>query len=141
VKFLIDNDLSPLLADGMRVVVHNAVHFRDLKIWVVRPTPRRSNMHDPRSVYLLRRISTSCFACRSQAVSPSVILIRPLNSRTPARIVLRSRHLRGVSSVTVAVQLIRFVALMDLDRILAKWPRIAAGGRAFRRLQLGYGTP
>jgi predicted nuclease of predicted toxin-antitoxin system len=62
VKFLIDNNLSPLLAEGLKAAGHDAVHLRDLGLQAP-PDPivlQRAQV-DERSWYQLTRTSAACF--------------------------------------------------------------------------------
>jgi predicted nuclease of predicted toxin-antitoxin system len=84
VKFLVDNNLSPLLAESLRAAGHDAVHLRDI------------NMRDaPDPVVLEYARSTECvlisadtdfgaLLARSRASRPSVMLIRRLTGRRAA---------------------------------------------------------
>jgi predicted nuclease of predicted toxin-antitoxin system len=67
VKFLIDNNLSPLLAEGLKAAGHDAVHLRDLGMQAA-PDP---------AVLQIRRLAGR------RAAEQSAIILANLDPDTP----------------------------------------------------------
>jgi predicted nuclease of predicted toxin-antitoxin system len=84
VKFLIDNNLSPLLADALKAAGHDAVHLRDL--WMQAATDHIVLEHARADERILVSADTDFggLLARSGASTPSVILIRRLAGRRAA---------------------------------------------------------
>jgi predicted nuclease of predicted toxin-antitoxin system len=81
VKFLIDNNLSPVLAECLRTAGHEAVHLRELNM---RDAPDPIVLEYARSegcVLISADTDFGTLLARSGADSPSVILIRRLTGR------------------------------------------------------------
>ncbi len=83
-KFLIDNNLSPLLAEGLKAAGHDAVHLRDLGMQAA-PDPavlQRAQVDE--RVLVSADTDFGGLLSRSRATAPSVLLIRRLAGRRAA---------------------------------------------------------
>ena len=83
-KFLIDNNLSPLLAEGLKAAGHDAVHLRDLGMQAA-PDPavlQRAQVDE--RVLVSADTDFGGLLSRSRATGPSVLLIRRLAGRRAA---------------------------------------------------------
>jgi predicted nuclease of predicted toxin-antitoxin system len=81
VNFLIDNNLSPLLADELKAAGHDAVHVRDLGM---QAAPDEAVLEQARTggqVSISADTDFGGLLSRSKAHGPSVILIRRLVGR------------------------------------------------------------
>jgi predicted nuclease of predicted toxin-antitoxin system len=84
VKFLIDNNLSPLLAESLRAAGHDAVHLRDIDM---RDAPDPEVLEYARSTECVLVSADTDFGtllAQSRASRPSFILIRRLSGRRAA---------------------------------------------------------
>ena len=83
-KFLIDNNLSPLLAEGLKAAEHDAVHLRDLGMQAAPdPAVLQRALVDER-VLVSADTDFGGLLSRSRATGPSVLLIRRLAGRRAA---------------------------------------------------------
>ena len=83
-KFLIDNNLSPLLAEGLKAAGHDAVHLRDFGMQAA-PDPavlQRAQVDE--RVLVSADTDFGGLLSRSRATGPSVLLIRRLAGRRAA---------------------------------------------------------
>ncbi len=83
-KFLIDNNLSPLLAESLKAAGHDAVHLRDLGMQAA-PDPavlQRAQVDE--RVLVSADTDFGGLLSRSRATGPSVLLIRRLAGRRAA---------------------------------------------------------
>jgi predicted nuclease of predicted toxin-antitoxin system len=84
VKFLIDNNLSPLLAEGLKAAGHDAVHLRDLGMQAAPdPAVLQCARVDER-VLVSADTDFGGLLSRSRATGPSILLIRRLAGRRAA---------------------------------------------------------
>jgi predicted nuclease of predicted toxin-antitoxin system len=84
VKFLIDNNLSPLLAEGLKAAGHDAVHLRDFGMQAAPdPAVLQRALVDER-VLVSADTDFGGLLSRSRATGPSVLLIRRLAGRRAA---------------------------------------------------------
>jgi predicted nuclease of predicted toxin-antitoxin system len=84
VKFLIDNNLSPLLADALKAAGHDAVHIRDLGMQAAPDETVLERARIDERVLISADTDFGGLLFRSGASSPSVILIRRLVGRRAA---------------------------------------------------------
>ena len=83
-KFLIEDNLSPLLAEGLKAAGHDAVHLRDLGMQAA-PDPavlQRAQVDE--RVLASADTDFGGLLSRSRATGPSVLLIRRLAGRRAA---------------------------------------------------------
>ena len=83
-KFLIDNNLSPLLADALKAAGHDAVHLRDLGMQVATDHVVLEHARADERILVSAGTDFGGLLARSGASTPSVILIRRLAGRRAA---------------------------------------------------------
>lgn len=83
-KFLIDNNLSPLLADALKAAGHDAVHVRDLGLQAAPDEAVLEQAHTGEQVLISADTDFGGLLSRSGASGPSVILVRRLVGRRAA---------------------------------------------------------
>ncbi|MGH3069677.1 MAG: DUF5615 family PIN-like protein [Streptosporangiaceae bacterium] len=83
-KFLIDNNLSPLLAEGLKAAGHDAVHLRDLGMQAVPDPAVLQRAQVDGRVLVSADTDFGGLLSRSRATGPSVLLIRRLAGRHAA---------------------------------------------------------
>jgi predicted nuclease of predicted toxin-antitoxin system len=84
VKFLIDNNLSPLLAESLRAAGHDAVHIRDLNMQGAADPVVLERARSDGRVLISADTDFGGLLARSGAKSPAVLLIRRLAGRRAA---------------------------------------------------------
>jgi len=84
VKFLIDNNLSPLLADALKAAGHDAVHLRDLGMQAATDHAVLEHARADERILVSADTDFGGLLARSGASTPSVILIRRLAGRRAA---------------------------------------------------------
>jgi len=84
VKFLIDNNLSPLLAEGLKAAGHDAVHLRDLGMQAAPDATVLQRARVDERVLVSADTDFGGLLSRSRATGPSVLLIRRLAGRRAA---------------------------------------------------------
>ena len=83
-KFLIDNNLSPLLADALKAAGHDAVHLRDLRMQAATDHVVLERAKADERILVSADTDFGGLLARSGASTPSVILIRRLAGRRAA---------------------------------------------------------
>ena len=83
-KFLIDNNLSPLLAESLKAAGHDAVHVRDLGLQAATDEVVLEHARSQGQVLVSADTDFGTLLARSGARSPSVLLIRRLAGRRAA---------------------------------------------------------
>jgi predicted nuclease of predicted toxin-antitoxin system len=84
VKFLIDNNLSPLLAESLRAAGHDAVHLRDIDMRAAADPAVLEYARSTECVLISADTDFGALLARSRASQPSVMLIRRLTGRRAA---------------------------------------------------------
>jgi predicted nuclease of predicted toxin-antitoxin system len=84
VKFLIDNNLSPLLAEGLKAAGHDAVHLRDLGMQAEPDPAVLQRAQTDERVLVSADTDFGGLLARSRATGPSVLMIRRLAGRRAA---------------------------------------------------------
>lgn len=83
-KFLIDNNLSPLLGDALKAAGHDAVHLRDLGMQAATDHAVLEHARSDERILVSADTDFGGLLARSGASTPSVILIRRLAGRRAA---------------------------------------------------------
>ena len=83
-NFLIDNNLSPLLADALKAAGHDAVHVRDLGMQAATDEAVLDQARAGEQVLISADTDFGGILSRSKAADPSVILIRRMAGRRAA---------------------------------------------------------
>jgi predicted nuclease of predicted toxin-antitoxin system len=84
VRFLIDNNLSPLLAESLKAAGHDAVHLRDLAMQAAPDSDVLERANADERVLVSADTDFGALLSRSHATGPSVLLIRRLAGRRAA---------------------------------------------------------
>jgi predicted nuclease of predicted toxin-antitoxin system len=84
VRFLIDNNLSPLLAESLKAAGHDAVHLRDLGMQAAPDPAVLQRAQVDQRVLVSADTDFGALLSSSRATGPSVLLIRRLAGRRAA---------------------------------------------------------
>lgn len=82
-KFLIDNALSPRVADGLRSAGHDAVHIRDINMQRAADTVVMALAVDEQRVIVSADTDFGTLLAQTNMTHPSVILLRRTSPRQP----------------------------------------------------------
>lgn len=83
-RFLIDNNLSPVLAEGLKAAGHDAVHVRDLGMQAATDPVVLGQARSEGRILISADTDFGTLLARSKATRPSVLLIRRLIGRRAA---------------------------------------------------------
>jgi len=84
-RFLVDNALSPVVAEGLRRAGHEAIHVRDLGLAAADDETLFANAERDRRVLISADTDFGTILALRQATHPSVILFRQSQALRPRR--------------------------------------------------------
>ena len=83
-RFLIDNNLSPLLAERLKAAGHDALHVRDVGLQAATDSVVLERARTDDRVLISADTDFGTLLARSHAIGPSILLIRRLAGRRAA---------------------------------------------------------
>jgi predicted nuclease of predicted toxin-antitoxin system len=96
-RFLVDNALSPKLAEGLRQAGHDAIHLQEIGRQSAPDTEVLARATDEDRIIISSDMDFGDLLSASDLVRPSVILFRRVERRTGARLTLLLKNLAAVA--------------------------------------------
>jgi predicted nuclease of predicted toxin-antitoxin system len=96
-RFLVDNALSPKLAEGLRQAGHDAVHLREIGRQSAPDSEVLARAIDEARIIISSDMDFGDLIAARELARPSVILFRRVERRTNSRLALLLKNLAAIS--------------------------------------------